>query len=128
MTKTTQSLTTQLRDVAWAFCVEVWGEALNTAGLVVDSSFKGSDKIYYPLLFASFQALPSPPNLSSTSSVAKSTATSTTVPTSKKDKEQPAPTPITELESEEVVEVEIVKKKKSWALIPFTLRLSLLNL
>ena len=30
---TTQSLTTQLRDVARAFCIEVWGEALNAAGV-----------------------------------------------------------------------------------------------
>ena len=31
MTKTAQSLTAQLRDVAWAFCIEIWGKALNAA-------------------------------------------------------------------------------------------------
>ncbi|KAL0004902.1 hypothetical protein SO802_012463 [Lithocarpus litseifolius] len=33
MIKTAQSLTAQLRDVARAFCIEVWGKALNAAGV-----------------------------------------------------------------------------------------------
>ena len=33
MTKVEESLTAQLRDVARAFCLEVWGQALNAAGV-----------------------------------------------------------------------------------------------
>ena len=37
MTKTTQSLTAQLRDVARAFYLEVWGEAINAIVVGVES-------------------------------------------------------------------------------------------
>lgn len=39
MTKVAKSLTTQLRDVARAFCLEVWGQALNAGGLTPNQSF-----------------------------------------------------------------------------------------
>ena len=58
MTKTTQSLTIQLKDVARAFCLEVWGEALNTARVSADFDLKGSDKVYYPSLLVLLLALP----------------------------------------------------------------------
>lgn len=48
MTKTAQSLTTQLRDVARAFCLEVWGLALNVARIDIESELRASDKVYYP--------------------------------------------------------------------------------
>ena len=57
MTKTTQSLTTQLRDVARAFCVEVWSEALNVVGITIDSELRSADRVYYPLLFISLPVL-----------------------------------------------------------------------
>ena len=46
MTKTAQSLTAQLRDVARAFCLEVQGEALNAVGVDTDAELRGSDKVY----------------------------------------------------------------------------------
>ena len=48
MTKTTQSLTAQFRDVARAFCLEVWGQALITAGVDTESELRTPDKVYYP--------------------------------------------------------------------------------
>lgn len=37
MTKAAESLTTQLKDVAHAFCLEVWGQALNVIGVNTES-------------------------------------------------------------------------------------------
>ena len=48
MTKTAQSLIAQLRDIAWAFCLEVWVEAFNTAGVSTESEIRAPDKVYYP--------------------------------------------------------------------------------
>lgn len=112
MTKTAQSLTAQLRNVARNFCAEVQSEALNTTGVEADSDLRGADKVYYPptLCLAPSIALP-PPNPSFTSLVPKSTTTSTIKSASEKDKEQPTSMPIVELESEMVVEVEQLKKK-----------------
>ena len=47
MTKIAQSLSPQLWDAAQAFYVEVWGEALNAAGVNADSELRGADKVYY---------------------------------------------------------------------------------
>ena len=49
MTKTAQSLTTQLRDVARAFCLEVWDKALIIVGVSIESELKAPDRVYYPL-------------------------------------------------------------------------------
>lgn len=62
MTKIAQSLTIQLRDVAWAFYAEVWSEALNVVGVKTDSDLRGADKVYYLPSTA-----PPSPNPSSTS-------------------------------------------------------------
>ena len=59
MTKTTQSLTTQLRDVARTFCVEVQSKALNIARVEADSDLRGANKVYYPSALRLLQALPS---------------------------------------------------------------------
>lgn len=48
MRRTAQSLTAQLRDVARAFCAKVLGEALNDAGVDVDSKLREAEKVYYP--------------------------------------------------------------------------------
>ena len=48
MTKTAESLTVQLRDVARAFCLEVWGQALNAVGVSTESELRAPDKFYYP--------------------------------------------------------------------------------
>lgn len=39
MTNVAESLTAQLRDVARAFFLEVWGQVLNTAGVSTESEF-----------------------------------------------------------------------------------------
>ena len=49
MTKVAKSLTAQLRDVARAFCLEVWGQALNAVGVSTESELRAPDKVYYPL-------------------------------------------------------------------------------
>ena len=49
MTKTAKSLTAQLRDVARAFCLEVWGQALNIAMVSTESELRAPYKVYYPL-------------------------------------------------------------------------------
>ena len=49
MTKTAQSLIAQLRDVARAFCLEVWGEALNATGVGVDSDLGGVGGIKFTI-------------------------------------------------------------------------------
>ena len=94
MTKTTQSLIAQFKDVARAFCAEVWSEALNIAGVIANSDLKGADKVYCPpaLRLAPSIASPPPPNPNLASSVPQSTITSATKPASRKDKEQRAST------------------------------------
>lgn len=52
-TKVAKSLTAQLRDVVRAFCMEVYGQALTTAGVSIESKFRAPDKVYY---------LPPPPS------------------------------------------------------------------
>ena len=83
MTKTTQSLTAQLKDVAQAFCAEVWSKALNIAKVIAYYDFRGVDKVYYPL--APSIASPSP-NPSPVSSMPQSTITLATKLASGKDK------------------------------------------
>lgn len=113
ITKTAQSLTAQLKDVAQAFCLEVWNEALNAAGVSAKSNLSEAYKVYYsPALCIAPNSAPPSPNPRSVSSVPKSTTTSTTPPYSGKEKEQPTPTPIVELESGVVVKVEQLKMKK----------------
>lgn len=65
MTKTTQSLAAQLRDIARAFCLEVWGEALNVTRVNANSELRGPSNIYYlPALHVA--PSPSPPMFDST--------------------------------------------------------------
>ena len=40
MTKAAKSLIAHFRDVAHAFCLEVWGQALNTVGSAPNQSFR----------------------------------------------------------------------------------------
>ena len=85
--KSTLSLTTQLRDVAQAFYLKVWGEAFNATGVRANSDLKGSDKVYYPLTLSTTPSstLPSP-DRSFTSSVPKSLTAPTFEPSTKKEK------------------------------------------
>lgn len=60
MTKAAKSLTAQLRDVARAFCLEVWGQVLNAAGVDADSELRAPEKVYYPLALCLPPTLPPP--------------------------------------------------------------------
>ena len=61
MTKVAESLIAQLRDVARAFCLEVWGQALNAAGVSTESKFRAPDKVYHPPALCLAPTLPQPP-------------------------------------------------------------------
>ena len=97
MTKTAQNLTAQLRHIAWVFCLEVWGEALNVARVSPNAALRGTDKVYYP------PALRIAPSFSSSAPKPTTAPTSTTF--AKKEKEQQTPSPMIELGPEEVLEV-----------------------
>ena len=60
MIKAAKSLTAQLRDVAQAFCLEVEGQALNTAGVDTKSELHAPDKVYYPPALRLAPTLPQP--------------------------------------------------------------------
>ena len=61
MTKEVESLTSQLRDVARAFYLEVWGQALNAVGVSTKSELRTPDKVYYPPTLRLAPTLPQPP-------------------------------------------------------------------
>ena len=48
MTKIAESLTAQLRDVARAFYLEMWGQARTLAGVSTELELKALDKVCYP--------------------------------------------------------------------------------
>ena len=102
MTKTAESHTAQLRDVAQAFYLEVWGQALTAAGVSDESELRAADRVYYP------PAL----RLAPTSSSAQLTSTPPVAPTIDKEKEQPPPIEMVEVETEEATEVAPLKRKK----------------
>lgn len=104
MTKTAQSLASQLRDVALAFCLEVQGKAFNITGVSADVDLRGTDKVYYP------QTLRIAPSFASSSPKPTTTLTSTTF--AEKEKKQQTPSPMIELGLEEILEVEQLKRKK----------------
>ena len=47
ITKVAESLTAKLRDVACAFCLEVWSQTLKAAGVDIESELWAPDKVYY---------------------------------------------------------------------------------
>ena len=88
MTKTAQSLTFQLKDVAPAFYLEVWGEALNAVGVDVDTKLRRTSKIYYsPTLHIAPSFAPPLPDSSYASQAPKSTTVPTPTPSAGKEKE-----------------------------------------
>lgn len=107
MTKIAQSLTTQLRDVAWAFYAEVCSEALSVAGVKTDSDLRGANKVYYLPSTA-----PPPPNPSSTSYPPKPIATPASTTSAEKEKDRQLPSQVVQLGPEEVMEVEQLKRNK----------------
>ena len=61
MTKTAESRTAQLRDVACAFCFEVWGQAMNAIGVSTESELRAPDKVHYPSALRLAITFPQPP-------------------------------------------------------------------
>ena len=118
MTKTTESLTVQLRDIARAFCLEVWSQALSAAGVSIESELRAPNKVYYPLALhlapASQQPLVDPTFSSPVSSNQPASVPSSTLAKGKEqEKERPPPTEKLDVETEEeVTEVSQLKRKK----------------
>ena len=117
MNKTAESLTAQFRDVAHAFNLEVWGEAMDAAGVDPNSELRAPDRVYYPLalrLAPTVSQLPTDPNsVTPSSAESKDPAPS---PTSSKGKEltkgTPPPEAVVDVEAEEGVPEGIPLKKK----------------
>ena len=61
MTKTTQSPTTQLKDVAQAFYLKVWGQALKVAEVDTELELRAPYKVYYPPALRLAPNSPQPP-------------------------------------------------------------------
>ena len=103
MTKTAESLTAQLKVVAWAFCLEVWGQALNVARISTASELRAPNKVYYPLALR-LALSPSQPSTdlgqAPTSFSTQPTTTPFATPTKDKEKEQPTPTNVVEVEGD----------------------------
>ena len=108
MTKAVESLTAQLRDVTQAFCLEVWGQALNAAEVNTESKLRALDKVYYP---PALRLAPSPLQLSAdpssapTSSSTQLASTPSATPAKGKEKKQPSPTNVVEVETKETTKV-----------------------
>ena len=115
MTKTVESLTAQLRDVARAFYLEVWGQALIAVVVSDDSKLRAPDRVYYPpalCLAPNFSQPSSDPSSAPTFSLTQLVSTPPVAPTIDKEKEQPPPIEMVEVETEEATEVAPLKRKK----------------
>lgn len=118
MTKVVESLTAQLRDAARAFCLEVWGQALNPARVSTESELRAPDTVYYPLILRLAPTLPQPStNPSSAPPSSSDSPDNVPSPTLAKGKEKkkglPPPAEVQDVETEEeVVEVAQLKRKK----------------
>ena len=114
MTKTAQNLTAQLRDVARAFCLEVWGEALNAAGVSIELELRALDKVYYPPALCLTPSLTQPSvNPSSAAASAQSTTTSVATLMAEKQQDQAPPVYVVDVDSKEAAEVRQLKRKKN---------------
>ena len=108
--KIAESLTVQLKNVALAFCLEVWGQALNATGVSTESKLRASNKVYYP---PALHLAPTPPqplaNPSSappsSSNWPASTPSSTLAKGKEKEKELPPPAEVLDVELKETAEV-----------------------
>ena len=115
MAKAAESLIAQLRDVARAFCLEVWGQALTIAGVNTKSELRAPNKVYYP---PTLRLALNPPQSSAnpdsapTSSSAQPTTTPSATSTKDKEREQQVPTNVVDMETKEVAEVIQLKRKK----------------
>lgn len=88
MTRASESLITQLRDVARAFCIEVWGQAPSVARVSTDSKLRAPNRIYLPpalRLAPTPSQLPIDPNSAHPSSLDQPTATASATLTKYKE-------------------------------------------
>ena len=110
-----ESLTAQLRDVAQAFYLKVWGQTLTAAGVSDESELRAPNMVYYPL---ALRLAPNPsqpssdPNFAPTSSSTQLASTPPSALTKEKEKEQPPPTEVVEVETDEAIKVAPLKRKK----------------
>ena len=118
MTKAAKSLIAHFRDVAHAFCLEVWGQALNTVGVSTESELQAPNKVYYPFALRLAPTIPQPP-VDPSSAPPSSSAQPDPVPSpistkgKKKKKELPTPVNVLDVETKkEVAEVGQLKRKK----------------
>lgn len=115
MTKASESLIAQLRDVARAFYIEVWGQALSATRVSEDSELRAPDRIYYPPALRLASTLSQPPtdtNVAPPSSSDQPASTPSVCPSKVKEQEQPPPDDVVEVEAQEVTQVTQQKKKK----------------
>ena len=99
-------MTAQLRDVAQAFCLEVWGQALTIVEVSTKSELRAPNRVYYPPALRLAPSLPkslADPSFASVS--VQPTITPTTIPATEKGQDQSPPVAIVDVESEEVAEV-----------------------
>lgn len=117
MTKAAESLTTQLRDVARAFCLEVWGQALSAVGIGTESELTIPDMVYNPLALRLAVTPPQPladTNYASPSSLDQPVSTPSTAPTKNQNQEQEQThqAKLVDVEKEETTKLAQLKKKK----------------
>ena len=120
MTKAAKSLIAHFRDVAHAFCLEVWGQALNTVGVSIESELQAPNKVYYPFALRLAPTIPQPPvdpSSAPPSSSAQPDPDPIPSPIStkgkKKKKELPPPVNVLDMETKkEVAEAGQLKRKK----------------
>ena len=115
MTKTAQYLTAQLKDVAQAFCLEIWGQALTAAGVSTKSELRAPDRVYYPLALCLAPSLSQPlVDLGSApaSGLVQPATTLATTPIIEKGKEQLPSVAVVDVETDEAAVVGQLKRKK----------------
>ena len=115
MTKVAESLTAKLRDVARAFCLEVWGQALSTTGVSIKSELRAPDKVYYPPALCLAPTLPQPPSNPSSAPPSSSNQPAPTpfaAFTKDKEQEQAFPADVVDVEAEKITEAAQLKRKK----------------
>ena len=94
MTKATENLTAQFKDVVQSFCLEVWGQALNAIGVSIESELRAPNKVYYTPALLLVPTSPQPsinPSSAPASFLNQPASTSFTTPTKDKEQEQPHP-------------------------------------
>ena len=104
----------QLRDVARAFCLEVWGQALTAIGVSTESELRAANRVYYPPGLRLAPSLSQPladPSFAPTSVLVELATTQVATLAIKKGQEQPPLVVVVDIEIEEAAEVSQLKRK-----------------